>query len=68
MQCPNCKATVSDNANFCRYCSAKLRKVCDCWIKKEPYNCGHCTYPRCKDRKPGQQGCEHFQQIKPKGK
>lgn len=31
-----------------------------------PCNSGHCVYPRCKERKPGQQGCEHFQKAKAK--
>lgn len=26
-----------------------------------PCNCGHCGYPRVKKRKPGQDGCEHFE-------
>ena len=29
-----------------------------------PCNSGHCVYPRCKERKPGQPGCEHFQMRK----
>ena len=41
--------------------------------KKDPYgsaytpcNSGHCVYPRCKTREPGQKGCEHFQKAKAK--
>ena len=26
----------------------------------EPINCGHCVYPRIKDRKPGTAACEHY--------
>lgn len=27
-------------------------------------NCGHCTYPRCKNRKPGEAACIHFEMRK----
>lgn len=40
MECPACQAENPDNANFCNLCGVKLKEVCDCWIKKEPYNCG----------------------------
>ena len=40
MKCPNCGRENSQNANFCRGCATKLKEVCDCWVKKEPYNCG----------------------------
>lgn len=40
MECKNCKTECSDNANFCENCGSKLKETCDCWIKKEPYNCG----------------------------
>ena len=26
-----------------------------------PTNCGHCTHPRLKDRKPGHPACEHWE-------
>ena len=45
MNCPVCGADNVDAANFCRSCGAKLREVCNCWIKKEPYNCGQCKCP-----------------------
>lgn len=40
MKCPVCHAEVPEQANFCRNCGTKIREVCECWIKKEPYNCG----------------------------
>ena len=40
MKCPSCQAENPDSANFCKLCGTKLKEVCDCWIKKEPYNCG----------------------------
>lgn len=43
--CPICKAEVSDDANFCRNCRAKLRYECNCWIKKAPYCCGQSECP-----------------------
>lgn len=29
-------------------------------------NAGHCTYPRIKDRKPGQVGCDYFKEKEAK--
>lgn len=40
MKCKNCKGEVDDTANFCNHCGGKLVSMCNCWIKKEPYNCG----------------------------
>lgn len=40
MKCEGCGAENPDSANFCRKCSRKLREECDCWVKKEPHNCG----------------------------
>lgn len=40
MKCTSCRTENSDSANFCKLCGTKLKEVCDCWIKKEPYNCG----------------------------
>ncbi|WP_445297954.1 zinc-ribbon domain-containing protein [Flintibacter sp. HCN-6482] len=40
VECPSCRAKNPDRANFCKSCGTKLKEVCDCWIKKEPYNCG----------------------------
>ena len=38
--CPKCGKKCHTDANFCQHCAAKLRTVCNCWIKKKPYNCG----------------------------
>ena len=43
--CPSCKAENRPCANFCKKCGAKLREVCNCWVKKEPYNCGQSECP-----------------------
>lgn len=40
MKCKHCGAEIPDSVNFCPYCSKKVKEVCNCWIKKEPYNCG----------------------------
>lgn len=45
MICKTCGTENADSANFCRQCSAKLRAVCNCWIRKEPYNCGQDQCP-----------------------
>ena len=45
MECPHCGVQNESDANFCHMCSAKLREVCDCWVKKEPYNCGQDQCP-----------------------
>lgn len=43
MRCPGCWVE-NQNGNFCSKCGRKLKETCDCWVKKEPYNCGydHC--------------------------
>lgn len=43
--CPKCGAMKVEDANFCRVCATKLRQICDCWVKKEPYNCGQDQCP-----------------------
>lgn len=45
MKCKNCGAECLDNTNFCTKCGSKLKPICNCWIKKEPYNCGIDTCP-----------------------
>lgn len=45
MECIKCKHKNSDNANFCEKCGNKLKEICNCWIKKEPYNCGEQKCP-----------------------
>ena len=37
--CPNCNSDV-ENGNFCSACAWKLKDVCDCWVKKQPHDCG----------------------------
>ena len=32
MKCPNCGRENSQNANFCRACSTKLKEICDCIV------------------------------------
>ena len=45
MVCKNCGTVVTEDMNFCTTCSAKQKEVCDCWIKKQPYNCGQDKCP-----------------------
>ena len=44
-RCPKCGAENAEGANFCRACATKLRQICACWVKKEPYNCGQDQCP-----------------------
>ena len=43
--CEICGTENREEANFCRLCSNKLRTVCNCWVKKGPYNCGQRKCP-----------------------
>lgn len=43
--CKICGHENKDDFNFCIKCGNKLKTVCNCWIKKEPYNCGHKKCP-----------------------
>ena len=43
--CKVCGTVNAEDANFCRMCAVKLKSVCDCWVKKEPYNCGQDQCP-----------------------
>lgn len=45
MICPKCKTEVSENANFCCKCGAKLREACNCWLKGTTYSCGQAQCP-----------------------
>ena len=40
MKCKKCGYECGEQANFCGNCGTKVREVCDCPIKKRPYNCG----------------------------
>lgn len=44
MHC-ECGSENAASANFCRKCGRKLRAVCDCWVKKQPHDCGRETCP-----------------------
>lgn len=43
--CPKCGYVTKCDSNFCKKCGTKLKAVCDCWLKKEPYNCGQSKCP-----------------------
>ena len=45
MICKSCGTENHETANFCHECGKKLREVCDCRFKKEPYNCGQDQCP-----------------------
>mgnify|MGYP005805205265 CR=1 FL=1 len=40
-----CGQRITYNSNFCPACGRKLKELCDCWVKKEPYNCGQSICP-----------------------
>lgn len=45
-KCPKCNSEIYEGkANFCQHCGAKLKAVCECWIKKDNYNCGESSCP-----------------------
>lgn len=45
MKCEACGKENKETANFCKYCGSKLKEVCNCWIKKDNYNCGESSCP-----------------------
>lgn len=45
MICPHCAAKIPDDSNFCPKCAKKVVKVCNCWVKEEPFDCEHETCP-----------------------
>ena len=44
-RCRLCGVDVAEDANFCSNCGGKLRRLCNCYIKKKPYNCGQDQCP-----------------------
>lgn len=40
LKCPSCGEEHNDEANFCRNCATKLRKVCNCWVLDKSFDCG----------------------------
>ena len=47
-KCDTCNYINEQSANFCVKCGNKIKKICNCWIKKEPYNCGSNKCPSYK--------------------
>ena len=46
---PNCKAEVEATDNFCTHCGTRLKKTCNCWVKKkDSYDCGESSCPGLK--------------------
>ena len=43
MKCPKCGKEAKHN--FCKFCGTKVKKVCDCWLKKSSYDCGEPSCP-----------------------
>lgn len=60
MHCKRCGAENQDDANFCEKCAGKLKETCNCWVKKEPYNCGQ-------DQCPGYRLFQMEKQLQAKG-
>ena len=56
VHCKKCGNRNSEAANFCRACGTKLREICDCWVKKEPYNCGQRECPSYRLFQKGKEG------------
>ena len=49
LKCPNCKVELSAADNFCSYCGTKLKRTCNCWVKKnDNYDCGESSCPGLK--------------------
>lgn len=40
IKCEKCGNEIFAGDNFCTHCGAKVVDTCDCWVKKELYNCG----------------------------
>lgn len=49
LKCPNCKAEAEATDNFCAHCGTRLKKTCNCWVKKkDSYDCGESSCPGLK--------------------
>ena len=49
MKCLVCRSEVNDTDNFCMHCGAKLKRTCNCWVKKmDGYDCGKSSCPGLK--------------------
>lgn len=46
VKCPHCgNNRVIESDNFCGKCGRKLKDFCNCWIKKDSYDCGEDSCP-----------------------
>lgn len=45
VNCQNCGKEIQETDNFCSGCGMKLKKVCNCWLKKGNYDCGESSCP-----------------------
>ncbi|QJU14126.1 zinc-ribbon domain-containing protein [Blautia pseudococcoides] len=46
MKCPICgNENIEENDNFCKECGNKLKEECNCWLKKDSYNCKESSCP-----------------------
>ena len=45
MKCKKCGYENNKTSNFCSNCGIKLNEISNCWIQKEPYNCGEKKCP-----------------------
>ena len=46
MKCQHCgNERIKEKDNFCGYCGKKIKTECNCWIKKDSYNCGEDSCP-----------------------
>ena len=43
--CSSCGHKNASTFNFCEKCARKIRMVCNCWVLKKEYNCGHSECP-----------------------
>jgi len=49
LKCLVCRSEVNDTDNFCMHCGAKLKRTCNCWVKKmDVYDCGESSCPGLK--------------------